>query len=222
VFSRKTTIIATGLSVGAAIVLLILVSPVHHHMLNPGVMTRGHANVECLACHNAAEGTTRQQLQANVAYLFGWRTTPATFGFGSPGNVECLTCHVRETDPHAVHRFLEPRFASALASLDATQCAGCHSEHRGRRAMVAANFCASCHEDLVMKDDPLDVPHDVLVAKARWTSCLGCHDYHANHARNAQHHIADAYDISAIETYLAGGHDPYGSTKKQPAREQHR
>jgi hypothetical protein len=72
-----------------------------------------------------------------------------------------------------------------------------------------------------MKDDPLDVPHHTLVAQARWTTCLGCHDYHANHARKAQRNIADSYDITTIETYLADGRSPYGSTKKQPAREQH-
>ena len=208
-----------GVAAGTAISLTILLLPFHAHTLDPGEITAGHAAVDCVSCHEAAPGSIRQQIQANLAFIWGRRQTSVDFIATSPGNAQCVACHQRDDDPHAVHRFLEPRFVAALKGRDATQCGGCHREHQGRRVVAEPGFCASCHDDLALKDDPLDVPHRSLVGDARWTTCLGCHDYHANHARGAQRKMADRYDLMAIEDYLAHGPDPYGSPKRRPARE---
>jgi hypothetical protein len=79
-------------------------------------------------------------------------------------------------------------------------------------------FCAACHADLTMKADPLDESHRVLVAEQRWATCLGCHDYHGNHARRAQRRLEDMLPIDAVAAYLAQGRDPYADRKIHSAR----
>ena len=81
-----------------------------------------------------------------------------------------------------------------------------------------ATSCETCHQDLALKNDPLDVSHRDLIAKGQWTTCLGCHDYHGNHKRVPQHKLADAHTVKALQDYLAGGPSPYGNDLKFPAR----
>jgi hypothetical protein len=69
-----------------------------------------------------------------------------------------------------------------------------------------------------MKADPLDESHRMLVAEQRWATCLGCHDYHGNHARRAQRRLRDMLPVDAVAAYLAQGRDPYADTKIHSAR----
>ena len=82
----------------------------------------------------------------------------------------------------------------------------------------APTSCATCHQDLALNNDPLDVSHRELIAKAKWTTCLGCHDFHGNHKRLTQHKLEDAYAAKAIVDYLAGGPSPYGQDLKFPTQ----
>jgi hypothetical protein len=196
-----------------------MASSLHLHFLNPGPMTPGHEEVACVSCHLASPGTARQQIQANVAYLLGWRKTSVAFGFQAPTLAACQGCHSRPDDAHPLHRASEPRFADALKTVAANTCLGCHQEHRGVRVSSGGEFCSSCHDDLNVRNDPLNVAHRTLAAEQLWSTCLGCHDYHGNHARTVQQNLADAYDVKAIRSYLANGPDPYASVKRHPARE---
>ena len=72
--------------------------------------------------------------------------------------------------------------------------------------------------DLKLKSDPLDVPHNVLIEKNNWASCLGCHDYHNNHKRVVQKLVAQAYSPTLIKAYMEGGPSPYGTDKKYPTK----
>jgi hypothetical protein len=214
----KSRMAAAGLLLGAVLAVAVLISPTHLGLLNPGPMMPGHEELACAACHEPAPGTTRQQLQAKVRHLIGWRTSPAAFGFSAPSGTDCLACHARPDDRHPIHRFMEPRFASARETLGAHSCIGCHREHRGARISAGERFCASCHEDLKVAADPLDVSHATLVSDERWETCLGCHDFHGNHARTVQRLLADAHSAETIRDYLARGRDPYASSKIHPAR----
>ena len=214
----KARMVAAGALLGCLLSGALALSPVHLGLLNPGPMTPGHGDLSCTSCHEPAQGSLRQQLQAKVRHWVGLRKAPAQFGYTAPDSSDCAACHARSDDAHAIHRFAEPRFVDALKTVGASSCLGCHREHSGRRVSSDGRFCAACHADLALKADPLDESHRTLIAEQRWTTCLGCHDYHGNHMRRAQGRLADALSASAIEAYLAQGRDPYASAKIHPAR----
>jgi len=204
----------TGAVVVAAIVGAIVVMPASTRFHAKGPPNTGHETLPCGACHTEAPGTVRQQLQAKMQFLFGSRTTDVTFGTMRVQNDQCVSCHARDQDTHPVHRFLEPRFSKARAEIGADSCVSCHREHKGVRVTMAPTGCASCHQNLDLKVDPLDVSHRVLVQRQEWTSCLGCHDFHGNHKRSTQTRMDTAYPAAAIADYFAGGPSPYGRDLK--------
>jgi hypothetical protein len=185
----------------------------------PGPFNTGHTSLVCTDCHTAAEGTLRQQLQAKVRFYLGWRATDVTVGMDAINNLACTNCHSRSWDAHPIDRFSEPRFEKILPSLKVNQCFGCHDEHNGKRVTAQASACQFCHEDLNMRNDPLDLPHSQLVADKNWLSCMGCHDFHGNHLRSVQEKITEAIPIQSVKAYLDGrGPSPYGSQRRYTAR----
>jgi hypothetical protein len=178
-----------------------------------GPIQSGHAGLTCKDCHVSAPGTLRQQTQANLRYLFGLRPEAADFGYAAVSSEACTDCHARPNERHPIYRFREPRFQKARATVDATTCLGCHAEHRAERVAAPLDFCKACHESLVLKVDPLDQPHDVLIAAAAWETCLGCHDFHGNHAHDPPVRLLEAKDVAALLAYLKDGSDPYSEAK---------
>jgi hypothetical protein len=206
---RRRLAIGTGILVGIAVTLW-LHAPGQAHLRAPGPMNTGHETLACDACHVPAPGTLRQQLQVVARSWITGDAGSADVGFRAVGNTQCQGCHERPDDRHPVFRFLEPRFAKARAAIHPERCTSCHREHDGVRVTVAdGTYCSTCHADLDVKDDPLDVSHRALVAAQRWDSCLGCHDYHGNHGFVPPHRLADAIAPAAIETYFHGGSSPY-------------
>ncbi len=188
-------------------------------VLAPGRMTQGHANIACGECHKPAPGSARQQIQANVRYWAGLRDHGAYFGNVPVTGAACSSCHVRKADTHPTYRFREPRFLDAVNRLDARDCLSCHIEHRDRRVLGKADQCQLCHDKIVVKNDPLDIPHATLVNNANWPSCLGCHDYHGNHERKAQTAFRDLFPRSTIDFHMANGPSSYGIAKKEKAKQ---
>jgi hypothetical protein len=217
---RRTKLSAylLGGVVAAATVAAVVMIPHAARFHAKGPANTGHEALACSDCHKDAPGTLRQQLQAKVQYWLGLRATDATFGRSRVGNEQCTGCHARDQDSHPVHRFLEPRFFEARAELGAESCVSCHREHKGVRVTMPATACATCHQNLELKRDPLDVSHRELVARKEWTSCLGCHDFHGNHKRVTPTRLDAAYPPSAIFDYLAGGPSPYGHDMKYPTK----
>ena len=215
----KSKVVGACLLLGLAIAAAIAVSPDYFHLLNPGAMSPGHEGLACTSCHASAPGTIRQQIQANLSYLLGQRKHSVVFGFKAPSSSDCSACHTRPDDSHGIHRFSEPRFVEALARVPANTCIGCHREHQGRRVSSAGEFCSACHGDLKLTNDPVDVSHGTLIAEERWSTCLGCHDYHGNHIRSTQQSLSGAYDAASINAYLANGPDPYAGAKRHKARD---
>jgi hypothetical protein len=157
----------------------------------------------------------RQQLQTIAAHWLDRlpRHVDIDLGYRAVTNDACQSCHVRPDDRHPVFRFLEPRFAEARAAIHPEQCASCHREHAGARVTVAdGTYCRQCHSDLDVENDPLDVPHRMLVQTQQWQSCLGCHDYHGNHALKPPTRLRNAIAADAIRAYLRGGASPYPPT----------
>ncbi|MEM7050807.1 MAG: cytochrome c3 family protein [Acidobacteriota bacterium] len=200
-------------SIGATLVAAVLFVPGQESFHALGPMNTGHAEVQCSACHVKAPGTFRQQMQANARFALGLRSEPADFGLQNVNHDACIDCHQRDNDRHPVFRFNEPRFAEARRNLQPETCISCHQEHSGVRVTVAKTYCSECHGELEMKSDPLDVSHQVLVAEARWESCLGCHDFHGNHVRDTPTEIAAALAEAEIEDYFEGGDSPYSERK---------
>lgn len=179
----------------------------------PGAMTPGHEAVDCNACHLPAAGSLRQQVQANVYHLIGQRQHAAMLGHLPVKALVCHECHIRPNDRHPVYRFQEPRFSEAVKQIDARSCLTCHQEHQGRRISAPLDYCSACHEPLRLKNDPLDVPHDVLIEQGNWSSCLTCHDFHGNHIGAPPAQLSAAMSLETVASYFESGKDPYGAKR---------
>jgi hypothetical protein len=205
-------------SVIASLALAGLLWPGNEHWSAPGPMNTGHEQLTCDSCHQPAPGTARQQLQANARFALGLRAEPVDFGERSVENADCLSCHERRFDRHPVSRFTEPRFEKARAAVTVQHCEGCHREHSGMRVTSATTVCENCHADIKLRADPLDVSHETLARERRFSTCLGCHDFHGNHVMKPAEHISEVIALDRIEAYLRGGKSPYPAELRMPAK----
>ncbi|VAW97873.1 hypothetical protein MNBD_GAMMA23-2507 [hydrothermal vent metagenome] len=185
----------------------------------PGPLNTGHEKLQCNECHELAKHGFRAQIQANIDYLFGKRTSLVSFNFESPGNKDCLSCHEREDDNHPVYRFNEPRFSDARKAIVPQYCTSCHKEHSGVRVSSDIDYCQHCHEDIEVKNDPLDISHADLVVLKDWHTCLACHDFHGNHIMKVATKIKYMKAQKLIKNYFAGGKDPYSEKKYEQSQE---
>jgi ferredoxin-NADP reductase/bacterioferritin-associated ferredoxin len=209
---------AAGVLLSALPVLMLL--PALQHVRPHGAPNVGHEQLECLACHAEAPGTTRQVVQAKVKHALGLRQTGAVLGNEAVGNAACVQCHANPDDRHPPHRFLEPRFEQARAETGAQLCASCHREHSQARVTAPrADYCASCHAEMKVKDDKASPTHAQLLLQKRWETCLQCHDYHGNHRAGAPLRLQDAATIDTLNKYLQGGPSPYGATVVKARKE---
>ena len=217
---RQNLGLALGIFTGS-VILAFLLLPDQHKLHARGPMNTGHEGLRCEYCHQPARGTLRQQVQANARYLLGLRGSAADFGLTPAGNQQCLACHERPNDRHPVFRFNEPRFQEARSELHPETCVSCHLEHRGVRVTVAdPGYCQHCHEDTRLKQDPIDISHETLIADENWESCLGCHDFHGNHEMETALQVREAFSPDRIQAYLNGGESPYGAEKQyEPSSE---
>ena len=205
-----------GISVGAFIFFFLTLDSSESY-ISLGPMNSGHAEVTCVACHADAKGNLMQQMQSNFEYAVGMRKHEVDFGTNDVTSDNCLSCHDRPNDRHPTYRFTEPRFKEAITHIDATTCITCHTEHKGQRvtiASIAMNYCVNCHKDLEVEDDPVDTPHQVLIANKQWFTCIQCHDFHGNHTYQVATKLKDTIPMAVIQAYLKGGDDPYGTDKK--------
>ena len=210
-----------GMAVGIFLSTAVFVSlqqTENEAWLSKGPFTPGHGELSCNSCHQEAEGSIRQQLQAKLKFQTGFRHTDADFGLKKVENASCLSCHERPDDHHPTFRFNEPRFAEVRKTLDATRCGSCHTEHKGTLASVAeTTICSNCHQDLKIKQDPLELSHEELIGKSLWSSCMQCHDYHGNHKMEVATSLKDTIPVEAIITYLRKGTDPFSTEKIKKA-----
>ncbi|MDX1569343.1 MAG: cytochrome c3 family protein [Xanthomonadales bacterium] len=157
----------------------------------------GHEAMECNACHKRAEG--------------GMSLARLEFYYAPVGNAPCLECHENPNDRHPIAHFVDAEFDAARRALGADECTGCHAQHRAARATVALTACRHCHGATIVEDDPVDVAHSVLIEEDRWETCLGCHDFHGNHAAwEVPERMSEALAPEVIQAYLDGGESPYG------------
>ena len=202
-----------------ALVVLLMPGAEQFHALGP--MNTGHEDLHCPSCHKDAPGTYRQQIQAALRHLAGGHAAPGDFGQEDVGNEACIACHERPDDRHPVYRFLEPRFAKVRETLGPQHCVSCHLEHNSRRVTLAdAGYCVGCHEDTKLRRDPVDVPHERLIALKRWDTCLGCHDFHGNHVMTTATAIDSAIPPARIRAYFDGGPSPFGDVRRHQARKE--
>lgn len=214
--SRRRVYLLGALAPMLALGLLLL--PGQERLRAAGPANTGHEQIACAQCHTPAEGTARQQIQANVRHLAGLRETGADFVHREVSNQDCVACHDNQDDLHAPYRFNEPRFAEVRATLAPQLCVSCHAEHNGRRVTVEPTFCGSCHADLEVRQDSIRPSHAALVSQERWGTCLSCHDYHGNHVRETPRRLDAGATEAGVARYLAGGPAIYGSRFRFPAK----
>ena len=215
---RRVLGIYLGLASGGAVVVALAFPP-GKSLVAHGTMNTGHETVDCVECHRPAEGTTRQQLQANTRYVLGLRASVVDFGMKNVENLDCLACHERPDDRHPVFRFNEPRFADAREQLGPHKCESCHLEHSGRRVTVAPDYCEFCHAEVEVEQDPLDTSHAELAAQERFDTCLRCHDFHGNHVGETPKRMAQMFQPQAVQSYFEGGESPYPGPVRHEARQ---
>lgn len=180
-----------------------------------GPMNSGHEGFSCNTCHSDAEGTLWQQIQSNMQYGIGLRKNSTDFGTIDVETKKCLACHDRDNDRHPTHRFLEPKFRKAVEKVNSADCNTCHSEHQGKRVTIKkTNYCMNCHEDLTVKNDPLDTSHTALIQAKAWDTCLQCHDFHGNHEYKVPSKMKDTIPRATLKIYFEGGKDPFSDKKK--------
>lgn len=201
--------------------LAVLLTPAYDKFHARGPMNSGHDTLNCISCHQVAPGSFRQQIQANLRYALGKRDRLADFGHQAVSNESCLGCHERPNDRHPVYRFLEPRFLKARANLSPQFCVSCHTEHKGQRVThPEIGYCVNCHKLTKVRKDPLDVPHERLIALKRWESCLGCHDFHGNHKMKTKKSVEQIIPAKKIRAYFRGGKSPYGEDRHYKAKKE--
>jgi hypothetical protein len=176
----------------------------------PGPFNPGHEDLACNECHLKTKSSVRQQLQANVQYLLGQRKTEADFYYHKIDNKHCIACHNMDKDLHSSHRFNEPRFNEVREKIHPEQCISCHKEHIGQRiSQFKISDCQLCHEELKIKNDPISVPHDELIERKDWQTCLGCHDYHGNHDMVLEKTVGRAIKQEQLLGYFSNAESPY-------------
>jgi len=150
--------------------------------------------------------------------VLGNRRAPVNFGYQKVTSEQCLSCHERPNERHPIYRFNEPRFTKIRQTLAVNSCLGCHSEHQNSRVSVSPTACSHCHDDLTLKNEPLDIAHEQLVTTQAWESCLGCHDFHGNHQHKPQTLVSNAFETELIKAYFVNGPSPYGDAKHYKAK----
>lgn len=188
----------------------------------PGPATPGHEGMDCSQCHERAEGTMRQQLQASVQHVLGLRKTGADIGHRPVDDRACIECHDRPNDRHPTVRFREARFALARAERPVQRCTGCHLEHHGVRVTAPAVVCQTCHADLEVREDPVEPTHAALIAADDWTTCLQCHDFHGNHTHVVPESLGDALTVDEVLEHLGSGERAYGPVTHEARTESER
>ena len=189
---------------------VVLLLPGRESWHSAGPRNIGHTKTECGECHAPAPGNFAGQALYNLLYAVGLSDSAPYFIYQPAGNEQCLACHENPDDRHPVAKFLEPEFAEARRAVGVQSCVNCHQEHLGIRVSITPRVCRHCHEDTVVDDDPIDVPHATLIAEQRWETCLGCHDFHGNHDREVPKMMSEALTEEQVERYFDGGESPYG------------
>lgn len=210
--------IYTVAAVVPVLALGILMLPGRERLRAAGPANTGHEDLQCVQCHTPADGTARQQIQANVRHLIALREAGADFLHEPVGNADCVACHRNEDDRHPVYRFNEPRFAEARAAVAPQFCVSCHTEHEGDRVTTEATVCLHCHADMEIREDPIQPTHAQLAMREEWVTCLQCHDFHGNHVRTTPVTLDSAVPVADVQRYLLGGPPIYGRELRFPAR----
>lgn len=216
---RQNSGFLIGSFVGFALVLLFFL-PSQEKLHLRGPMNSGHEELSCGSCHKVAEGTIRQQIQANVRYQLGLRENPVDFGYQDVGNAVCFECHERPNDRHPVFRFVEPRFKEARKNIQPHLCLSCHLEHTDKRVTIEPTYCVNCHQDTSLKNDSISPSHEALIATDQWESCLRCHDFHGNHVYETPAVMTEGSSLKEILEYFEGAASPYSETKYYKAKQE--
>lgn len=203
----------------ASLLLYLIILPGNANYHAPGPMNTGHEKLNCNDCHTTANGTLRQQLQANSQYLTGLANNPVAFGFNKVASSICANCHQRPEDDHPIYRFKEPKYADIKQKIQADQCNSCHREHSNRRVTVTLQFCQHCHDQLKINNDTISIPHADLVKTDNWDSCMGCHDYHGNHKMKLKTNVSEIIQVTKINRYFQAAKSPYSQHKKYRAKD---
>jgi len=210
------------LGIGVSIGLLFLL--LHQDLEDwhsSGPLNPGHEDLACKECHIPADGTIRQQLQANTRFYSGQRHTENDFVFTKISNKHCIACHDKKgDDQHPTYRFNEPRFKKARELIHPELCISCHQEHSGKRVShFKATDCKHCHKEMHIEDDSITVPHDELIKREDWETCMGCHDFHGNHKMELETTVGRSIKTAKIQTYFNTAPTPYSGEIIHKAKE---
>ena len=211
-FPRKLPLMAgifvTVLSVAA------MTSPSTEQFLSPGGDNEMHEGMACDQCHETAEGTIRQQVQANVYHWLGSRQHGADFLTQPVESADCEACHPMKENFHPQQKLRKSKYYELDTMLGIRECSGCHDHHSSSVMQHAMTLCMHCHEVWGKKPDTTTPTHVELIAQGRWETCLQCHEFHGGHQREKIFLLEDAHKVDTIQNSLHGkSADPYGDLR---------
>lgn len=193
--------------IGSGALSYVLLKSDDKTVFMPGALSAGHHQLadSCESCHSDS------------------------FGGGEVVLASCIGCHGDERkkpfDSHPKAKFKDPRNADLLATIDATNCITCHTEHKPEFTLANGltrpkDLCFHCHENIA--EDRFS--HEGMGFETCASS--GCHNFHDNRALYTRflikHADAEAYlenphtlekdFVSSIEMLLAYPRDNYPTT----------
>lgn len=193
--------------IGCGALSYVLLKADNKTLFMPGELSDGHHQLadSCDSCHTDS------------------------FGGGEVVLSSCIGCHGDERkkpfDSHPKAKFNDPRNADLLATIDATNCITCHTEHKPEFTLADGltrpkDLCFHCHENIA-EERP---SHDGMEFETCASS--GCHNFHDNRAlytefliknADAPHylenpHVPEKDFASSIEMLLAYPRDNYPTT----------
>ena len=68
--------------------------------------------------------------------------------------------------------------------------------------LTDTGYCSTCHKETTLKRDPIDIPHERLIAGDRWETCLGCHDFHGNHLMKTKTRVEEVWPQAQLRAYF--------------------
>ena len=164
-FGSKSLWLVWGVAtlIGAAYFAHLLLRGEDKTVFMPGPLSDGHHQLadSCDSCHTDS------------------------FGGGPVVLSSCVNCHGDERkkplDSHPKAKFKDPRNADLLATIDATNCITCHTEHKPEITLANGltrqkDLCFHCHENIA-QDRPSHEGMDFVTCASS-----GCHNFHDNRA----------------------------------------
>ncbi len=232
------------------VVLVALAFVYPNLMISPGVLVRGHAELEtdCFACHSPWRGAASSRCIACHALPdIGLRTSKGTPLVARTVKVafhqelteqNCMACHSDHEGPKLTQRSRKPFSHALLRATTREQCVGCHKAPADNLHRRVQDNCKLCHSQDRWKPATLDHAklfvldrdHNAKCATchtnndySRYT-CYGCHEHRQEEIRRKHQEEGIRNFENCVECHLSADEEPrkQGSQEQRKSESEHK